>query len=67
VREFVGHGEPTGVTGVAFSGDGKRLVTSSRDADARTWDVETGEMQRTFRGHSSVVSGVAFSDDGCGS
>jgi WD40 repeat protein len=28
-----------------------------------TWDLETGKEQLTFRGHTGVVVGVAFSPD----
>jgi WD40 repeat protein len=30
----------------------------------RLWDAKTGELIRHFRGHSSIVSRVAFSPDG---
>lgn len=28
------------------------------------WDYETGECERTLKGHTNVVQGVAFSPDG---
>jgi len=30
----------------------------------RLWDVETGKLIRTFRGHTDVIYSVAFSSDG---
>jgi WD40 repeat protein len=58
---LVGHTDA--VTGVAFSPDGKLLASSSRDHDARVWDMKslTGKI---LRRHTAFVSGVAFSPDG---
>ncbi len=49
---------------VAFSPDGKRLVTGSTDHTVTVWDSATGQELLTLRGHSSDVSSVAFSPDG---
>jgi RNA polymerase sigma factor (sigma-70 family) len=54
----------SGVTGVAFTPDGKRLVTGGVDQFARLWDVATGkEVRRYDMGHAGVLS-VALSPDG---
>jgi WD40 repeat protein len=34
------------------------------DLSLRLWDVETGQMLQTFRGHWGNLYGVAFSPDG---
>jgi WD40 repeat protein len=47
-----------------FSRDGTRLVTASRDNDARIWDTWTGESLVTLRGHFGVVRDASFSPDG---
>jgi WD40 repeat protein len=57
-------GHSSGVDGVAFSPDGKRLATASWDHTAKVWDVESGKELLTLRGHSNGVYGVAFSPDG---
>jgi len=57
-------GHTSAVSGVAFSPDGKRIVTASLDKTARIWDAETGQELRKLEGHTGAVSGVAFSPDG---
>ncbi len=49
---------------VAFSPDGKRVLTGSFDETAKVWDGENGEVIFTLRGHSGDVSSVSFSPDG---
>jgi WD40 repeat protein len=52
------------ITDVAFSPDGNRVATSSRDATARTWDATTGRSLQSFTGHRDDVNSVVFSADG---
>jgi WD40 repeat protein len=49
---------------VAFSPDGRRVLTGSWDETAILWDAERGEKLRTFQGHTEPVWSVAFSPDG---
>ena len=70
----LGFGEAT--LGMAFSPDGKMLATTHRSAGVRPfldlpagpliclWEVETGNLRRTFSGHVRPATCVAFSPDG---
>jgi WD40 repeat protein len=53
------------VNSVAFSPDGKRIVSGGYDKTIRLWDVATGtQIGEPLRGHMRWVTSVAFSPDG---
>jgi serine/threonine protein kinase/TPR repeat protein len=52
------------VTSAAFSPDGTRIVTASRDQTARVWSAQTGAELGVLRGHSDTVQSAAYSPDG---
>lgn len=62
LRCFKGHTDY--VCRVAFSPDGKWVLSGSADKTMRLWEVETGKELRRFEGHTSLVYGVAFSPVG---
>jgi WD40 repeat protein len=54
----------TEVSAVAFSANGSRVLSGSRDKTLRLWDASTGQLLRIFRGDSDTVRAVAVSPDG---
>jgi WD40 repeat protein/serine/threonine protein kinase len=62
VLTLEGHTYP--VTSVAFSPDGKRLASASRDETVKVWDAQTGQLIRSLQAHAGEVWSVAFSPDG---
>lgn len=62
-RTLVGHTDS--VMSVAFSNDGKWVVSGSMDSTIRIWDTEIGlPVGDPLRGHGKGVNAVAFSPDG---
>jgi len=57
-----GHG--SNVYGVAFSPDGKQLVSVSADKTVRLWDIEQKKALKTIATQGGAVYSVAFSPDG---
>jgi WD40 repeat protein len=49
---------------VAFSPDGKTLVSGSEDQTVRFWNTNTGQCLTILQGHTHGVRSVAFSPDG---
>lgn len=40
------------------------MVSSSEDATIKVWDFETGEYERTLKGHTDSVQDIAFDVQG---
>ena len=56
-------GHTDGVNSVAFSSDGRLLVSGSHDQTVKLWDVQTGGTIQTFSGHTELVFSVSISVD----
>ena len=58
---FSGHTD--GVTSLAFSLDGKSLVSGSKDNTVKLWDIQTGGVIKTFHSSSHRPHSVSISPD----
>ena len=68
IRKF---GKPPNITEVAFSPDGKQMLTTGLgpvrldlENYLRLWDLASGKELRKFEGHTYAISAIAFSHDG---
>jgi WD40 repeat protein len=57
-------GHENAVSSVAFSPNGKTIVSGSYDQTVRVWDAATGVEQHKITGHEHGVESVTFSPDG---
>jgi WD40 repeat protein len=53
-------GHTASIRGIAFTPDGKRLVSAGEDKVIRVWDLQAGRTVRTIRGESSRNLGRIF-------
>lgn len=63
-QEAVLKGHELDVVTVAYSPDGGRIVTGSRDWTVRIWDADDGATLAVLRGHEYAVQSAAWSPDG---
>jgi WD40 repeat protein len=49
---------------IAFSADGRSIISGSFDRTARLWEAFSGKQIANFKGHVGPVMGVAFVKDG---
>ncbi len=52
------------IDGLAFSPDGKKLISGSHDRNAIVWDVETQTLLHRLQGHRDHIYAVGFTPDG---
>lgn len=48
------------IEAVAYSPDGRWILSGSRDNTAKLWDAKTGRLLRTFTGHQSAIRSIGF-------
>ncbi|KAK3805370.1 MAG: hypothetical protein J3Q66DRAFT_423168 [Benniella sp.] len=63
-RTWILRGHSQGVTCIAYSPDGDRIVSGSWDSTVRVWDVATGDCLYIFIGHTREIKSVAYSPQG---
>jgi WD40 repeat protein len=51
------------ISDVKYSPDGQFVASSGSDNKIKLWDAQTGDLIRTFSGHTNDVSCIAFSPD----
>jgi WD40 repeat protein len=61
IRSFIGH--TSDISAVAFSPDGRNIITASSDSTIRVWDVSTGDQVKSFA-IKTKVNVMALSRDG---
>ena len=47
-----------------LSNNGKQLITYGNRSNIKVWNLSTGELLRTLKGHSDEINSVAISPDG---
>ncbi len=63
-KPAVVRGHTDAITALAFSPDGKRLATGSRDKSVKLWDLESGASVVTIGDAKQHPATLAFSPDG---
>ena len=49
------------VTTVSYSADGKKILSCGGDKVVKLWDAGSGDLIRTYKGHTGTVTSAAFS------
>lgn len=64
LETVIQRGHYAAIKAVAFTPDGKYLLTGSRDKSIKLWDVTSGRELRSYLGHSATINDIDVSDDG---
>lgn len=62
VRTLKGSGGE--IASLAFSRDGRSIISGHSDGALHLWDLGYGQITRTFAGHDSAISSVVFHPEG---
>ena len=60
--KFIGHSKK--INSIAFSPNGKLIVSAALDGLIKIWDVKSQTLATTLHGHKTEVGSVVFSKDG---
>jgi WD40 repeat protein len=52
------------IVGISFHPNGKAIATANVDKTIKIFDLTTGELLKTLKGHRSEVNAVTYSPDG---
>ncbi|MGP1384276.1 MAG: nSTAND1 domain-containing NTPase [Thainema sp.] len=56
--------QPSLVSSLVYSPDGKTLASINDDLTVRLWDAQSGELRQEFVGHNATILSASFSTDG---
>jgi eukaryotic-like serine/threonine-protein kinase len=64
VQTLRGHSGDVWATAFSPDPEGQWVASAGLDSTVKVWDVRTGKLVHNLRGHTGLVSSVAFSPDG---
>jgi WD40 repeat protein len=62
VQILQGHSGDVWATAFSPDPEGRWVASAGQDSTVKVWDALSGKLVHSFRGHTGLVSSVAFSD-----